>query len=83
MKQVAGPALSLATLGVVVTALILGYAIHVLFSLELLQAMMIGAIISSTDAAAVFMINQQYPIQKRVATTINVESAVTTRWQSY
>lgn len=76
MKQVAGPALSLATLGVVVTALILGYAIHVLFSLELLQAMMIGAIISSTDAAAVFMINQQYPIQKRVATTINVESAV-------
>lgn len=46
----------LATLGVVVTALILGLFIYLLLGWTLLESFLLGAIISSTDAAAVFAI---------------------------
>ncbi len=74
-KQVAAPAITLATLGVVLTALVLGSLIHLLLGYELLYSMMIASIISSTDAAAVFMITKQHPVKERLSTTLNVESA--------
>lgn len=46
----------LATLGVVITALILGLFIYLLLGWTLLESFLLGAIISSTDAAAVFAI---------------------------
>lgn len=46
----------LATLGVFLTAVILGYAAHRLLGITLLEGMLLGAITSSTDAAAVFAI---------------------------
>jgi cell volume regulation protein A len=74
-QAVRGPALSLATLGVLATALILGFLIHWLTSFDLPRSLMIGSIISSTDAAAVLMITRQNPIRSRVSTTLEVESA--------
>lgn len=74
-NTVAGPAITLATFGVVLTSFILGFFIHLILKIDLLYSMMISSIISSTDAAAVFMITKQNPVKDRLATTLNVESA--------
>ena len=74
-KSVAGPAISLATLGVVLTALVLGLCIHFILKIDFLYAMMLASIISSTDAAAVQMITKQHPIKDRLSTTLIIESA--------
>jgi len=46
----------LATFGVLVTCLILGGAVYLLLDLEPLEALLLGAIVSSTDAATVFAV---------------------------
>ena len=74
-QSVRGPALILATFGVLATALILGLLIHLFTEFDLLYSLMIGSIISSTDAAAVLMITRQNPIRPRISTTLEVESA--------
>ncbi|HQE74267.1 MAG TPA: cation:proton antiporter, partial [Myxococcota bacterium] len=74
-KSVKGPALTLATFGVIVTAAVLGGMIHLITKLDLLTSMMIGSILSSTDAAAVIMATRQTPIRRNLATTLDVESA--------
>ncbi len=50
------PGISLATLGVVATAVITGVFAHYVLGIDWLGSMLLGAIISSTDAAAVFSI---------------------------
>ncbi len=74
-KSVAGPSLTLATLGVALTAAVLGLLIHFIFKFDLVYSFIISSIISSTDAAAVFMITKDNPIKSKLATTLNVESA--------
>ena len=74
-KSVMGPAVTLATVGVLATALVLGCLIHLLTRLPLAYSLLMGSIISSTDAAAVLMITRQSPIKERVSTTLEVESA--------
>lgn len=74
-KAVAGPSMTLATLGVALTAVILALFIHLVLGIELVSALLIASIISSTDAAAVFMITKANPIKPKLATTLNVESA--------
>ncbi len=46
----------LATFGVLVTCMIVGGAVYLILDLEPLQALLLGAIVSSTDAAAVFAV---------------------------
>lgn len=75
LKAVAGPSLTLATLGVAMTAGFLGFLIHLISRLPLAQCFMISSIISSTDAAAVMMITKSNPLQDKIATTIEIESA--------
>ena len=71
------PATLLATLGVVLTAGVL-FGIGVLLGLPLPLAMLIAAIVSSTDAAAVFSALRSSGIQLRgrVASVLEVESGL-------
>jgi potassium/hydrogen antiporter len=75
LKAVAGPALALSTLGVVLTTFLLGFLIHFIAKYPLGYSFMVAAIISSTDAAAVMMVTRQRPIRERVAATLEIESA--------
>ncbi len=70
-----GPALSLATLGVAATAAILGLLIHAVAGYSLLTSLLVGAMISSTDVAAVLGILRRKAIRRRVSSTIEIESA--------
>ncbi|MGE0747894.1 MAG: potassium/proton antiporter, partial [Rhodospirillales bacterium] len=70
------PASLLATVGVLVTALITGGIAAAVMGGSLLAALLVGAIVASTDAAAVFLLLHQHgmELRRRVSTTLEVES---------
>lgn len=76
-RAAAGPALTLASLGVLLTALLVGVAARFAVGLPWLHAFLMGAIVSSTDAAAVFFLLRVggITIRDRVRSTLEVESA--------
>ena len=65
----------ISTLGVVITALITGYAAHFVLGVPLIVAMLLGATLASTDPATLVPIFKQVHVRDRVAQTIMSESA--------
>jgi potassium/hydrogen antiporter len=64
----------LSTVGVAVSVGITAAAAHYLVGLEWRQALIIGAVVSSTDAAAVFSVLRKVPLPSRVNGVLEAES---------
>jgi len=71
------PSLLLATWGVIVTAVITGLAAAWILQISLLEGLLLGSIVGSTDASAVFSVLRSGGISlpKRIASVLEVESA--------
>ncbi len=64
-KPVAGRAITLASLGVFFTAAITGVFVHFALGFPLLEALLLGSVIGSTDAASVFSILRRRKLSLR------------------
>lgn len=75
-KPVAFPAAMLATFGVVLTAFLIGIFGHFVLGLTFLEGMLLGSIISSTDAASVFSIlrSKSLDLKNGLAPMLEMES---------
>lgn len=71
------PAISLASIGVIITAAVVAVFATWLLDLHWLQGLLLGAIVGSTDAAAVFGLlrHSGTELKQRVAGTLEIESA--------
>ncbi|RLQ93309.1 potassium/proton antiporter [Falsibacillus albus] len=74
VKKVYKPALSLATLGVLTTAAVIGTAAKYILNVSWLEGFLFGAIVGSTDAAAVFAVLGNKNIKTKLTATLEAES---------
>jgi cell volume regulation protein A len=76
LRPVLLPAVSLAVVGTVVTAAIVGLAAGVLFEFSLLEGLLLGAILAATDGAAVFALMRGVRLPLRLRRTLEGESGL-------
>ncbi|MFC5469553.1 cation:proton antiporter [Cohnella suwonensis] len=75
LKQVLVSVTLLSTVGVVVTAGIVGLVAHEAFGLDWMTSLLIGAVISSTDPATIIPVFRQVTVKLRLRETVESESA--------
>lgn len=76
VKGSVAPSLLLATVGVLATAALTAVAAHYLLDLEPMRAMLLGTVLASTDAAAVFFLLRAggLHLERRTGSTLELES---------
>jgi cell volume regulation protein A len=75
LRQVWITIVVISTVGVVITAIITGIAAYYILGLPLIVALLLGAVLASTDPATLVPIFRQVRIRDRVAQTVMSESA--------
>jgi cell volume regulation protein A len=76
IRPVLRPAGALAFFGTILTALIAGFAAAWLFDFSTLQGLLLGSILAATDSAAVFSVLRGSTLRRKVARTLEGESAL-------
>ena len=74
IRRVAVPAAALGTVGIVVTMAITALAAHAVFTLSWSASFLLGAVVASTDAAAVFATLRVTSVRRRLARVLEAES---------
>jgi potassium/hydrogen antiporter len=74
IRPVLVPAVSLAVVGTIVTALIAGYTASWLFGVSDLEGLLLGSIVASTDAAAIFSVLRASTLRRKLARTLEGEA---------
>ena len=74
IRPVLRPAISLAVIGTVVSAVITGLVASWLFDLSALEGLLMGAVLSSTDGAAIFALLRGSTLERKLARTLEAES---------
>ncbi len=67
---------TLATVGVAVSIGVVGVALHLILDLDWRLALLYGAVLSSTDAAAVFATLRRLRLPRRLVATLEAESGI-------
>ena len=76
IRPVLGTAVSLATIGTVITAVITGMVAVWLFDLSTLEGLLIGSAVAATDSAAIFAVLRTSRLRKPVAHALEGESGM-------
>ncbi|WP_246946075.1 potassium/proton antiporter [Bacillus pinisoli] len=74
VKPVLTPSLSLATIGVLLTTIVVAVAAKLIFNVSWLEGLLFGAIVGSTDAAAIFAVLKGQNIKDKLGSTLEAES---------
>ncbi|MFD2671754.1 potassium/proton antiporter [Marinicrinis sediminis] len=74
VKKVIVPSVTLATVGVLITAGIIGVLARYILDLSWLEGLLFGAIVGSTDAAAIFAVLGSKNIRTKLTSTLEAES---------
>ena len=76
IRPVLGTAISLAGVATALTALIAGAAAALLFDFRLIDGLLLGAILASTDGAAIFALLRGSTLNRRLARTLEGEAGL-------
>jgi cell volume regulation protein A len=74
IRRSIAPAALLSTLGVVVSVAVVGLAAHLVLRVSWTIALLVGAVLASTDAAAVFSVLRRVPLPRRLTGLLEAES---------
>ncbi|GLW49026.1 K+/H+ antiporter [Streptomyces sp. NBRC 14336] len=74
VRRVLAPAAVLATAGVAISVVVTATGAHYLLGMDWHLALLVGAIVSSTDAAAVFAVLRALPLPQKVTALVEAES---------
>jgi cell volume regulation protein A len=76
LRPVLGAATALATVGTAITALIVALSAAALFGFSTKEGLLLGAILSSTDGAAIFALLRGSSLSRKLAQTLEGESGL-------